>query len=209
MSSHSANVRRVMEEERQKNERRGMDGQEGYYGQLTGKVYPSREAKEHYELREAMHRGIDPTQILLEGLSLEQIRALDTYSRRSDKDREDALAMQIAISDFRELHPEFIDGDNCTNGPMMQLILEHSGVKYPTLPQLEEAYQFLRAKGFLHLDQKELNRQAKEEAQERARQIRARGGVAAVAANMPVESEEELERMPLDELRRRANGFGV
>jgi hypothetical protein len=60
----------------------------------------------------------------------------------------------------------------------------------------------------LKLDQAELNRQAKEQAQERARKIQARGGVAAVATNTPTESEEELYEMPLDEVRRRATTGG-
>jgi hypothetical protein len=82
------------------------------------------------------------------------------------------------------------------------------GIKHPTLPELEDAYESLTARGLLQLNQAELNRQVKAESQERARRIQARGGVAAVAANTPTESEEELERMPLEEIRRRATPGG-
>lgn len=82
------------------------------------------------------------------------------------------------------------------------------GTKFPTLYELEDAFKTLKAAGVLKLNQAELNRQAKEQAQERARQIQARGGGAAVAANTPLESEEELYEMPLEEIRRRATPGG-
>jgi hypothetical protein len=82
------------------------------------------------------------------------------------------------------------------------------GTRWPTLPQWENAFESLKAVGVLKLNQAELQRQAKGEAQERARQIRARGGVAAVATNTPTESEEELYEISMDDLRQRATTGG-
>jgi hypothetical protein len=111
-----------------------------------------------------------------------------------------------------ELHPEFVDCD--ANSEELKRCLyargqwNPDGTKFPTLYQIEDAFKTLKAAGVLKLNQAELQRQAKGEAQERARQIRARGGVAAVAANMPTESEEELYELPMPELRRRSAGGG-
>jgi len=186
---------------------------DGFYGPLTGKTYDSLEAMHHYETREAMHRGgVDPTDILLDGLSPEQIAALDKRVRTSEQAQLERSASSIDTATFLELHPEFADCD--ANSEELKRCLfargqwNPEGTRFPTLYELEDAFKTLKAAGVLKLNQAELNRQAKERAQERARQIRARGGVAAVAANMPTESENELYEMPLDELRRRATPGG-
>ena len=83
------------------------------------------------------------------------------------------------------------------------------GIGHPTLYQLEDAYQQLKSTGLLHLNQAELQKQADKQAQERARTIQARGGVAAVAASTPTESEDELYSMDMSELRRKGTpGLG-
>jgi hypothetical protein len=111
-----------------------------------------------------------------------------------------------------ELHPEFADCD--ANSEELKRCLyargqwNPEGTRFPTLNELEDAFKTLKAAGVLKLNQAELNRQAKEQAQERARKIQARGGVTAAAANTPTESEEELYELPLEEIRRRATPGG-
>ncbi len=181
---------------------------DGYYGPLTGKYYDSLEAMHHYETREAMHRNVDPTEILLEGLTTDQIAALDKRARQGEQAQLDRSASFVDTATFLELHPEFADCD--ANSEELKRWLyargqwNPEGTRFPTLRELEDAFKNLKAAGVLKLNQAELNRQAKEQAQERARQIRARGGVAAVAANTPTESDDELETMPLEEIRRKA-----
>jgi hypothetical protein len=166
----------------------------------------------HYELREAQHRGVDPTEMLLEGLTTDQIAALDKRVRQGEQVQVDRSASSVDTATFLELHPEFVDCD--ANSEELKRCLyargqwNPDGTKFPTLYQIEDAFKTLKAAGVLKLNQAELQRQAKGEAQERARQIRARGGVAAVAANMPTESEEELYELPMPELRRRSAGGG-
>jgi hypothetical protein len=185
---------------------------DGYFGPLTGKYYDSLEAMHHYELREAQHRGVDPTEMLLEGLTTDQIAALDKRVRQGEQVQVDRSASSVDTATFLELHPEFVDCD--ANSEELKRCLyargqwNPDGTKFPTLYQIEDAFKTLKAAGVLKLNQAELQRQAKGEAQERARQIRARGGVAAVAANMPTESEEELYELPMPELRRRSAGGG-
>jgi hypothetical protein len=166
----------------------------------------------HYELREAQHRGVDPTEMLLEGLTTDQIAALDKRVRQTEQAQLDRSASSVDTATFLELHPEFVDCD--ANSEELKRCLfargqwNPEGTRFPTLYQIEDAFKTLKAAGVLKLNQAELQRQAKGEAQERARQIRARGGVAAVAANMPTESEEELYELPMPELRRRSAGGG-
>jgi hypothetical protein len=183
---------------------------DGYFGPLTGKYYDSVEARNHYELREAQHRGVDPTDMLLEGLTTDQIRALDERVRHSDQEKADMLSLGEDLLTFHSLHPDYEDygavGEE--NKKVMLAHFRALGVKHPTLAQLEDAYQQLKVNGLLYLNQAELQKQANSQAQERARQIQARGGVAAVAANTPPESEEELYELPMPELRRRSAGGG-
>ena len=206
--------RMVREQVRQRQEStRQSATPDGYYGPLTGKYYDSVEAMHHYETREAMHRNLDPTEILLEGLTTEQIAALDKRARQTEQVKLDHATSGVNTATFLELHPEYVDCDH--NSEEMKRCLyarghwNPEGTKWPTLPQWESAFESLKAVGVLKLNQAELQRQAKGDAQERARQIQARGGVAAAAANMPTESEEELETMPLEEVRRRATRAGL
>jgi hypothetical protein len=148
--------------------------------------------------------------MLLEGLSTDQIRALDQRARLSEQEKVDMLSLGEDLLTFHSLHPDYEDygavGEE--NKKVMLAHFRALGVKHPTLAQLEHAYQQLKGNGLLYLNQAELQKQANSQAQERARKIQARGGVAAVAANMPTESEEELETMPLEEIRRRATTGG-
>jgi hypothetical protein len=185
---------------------------DGLWGPLTGRYYESVEARNYYELREAQHRGVDPTDMLLEGLSTDQIRALDQRARLSEQQKLDHATSGVNTATFLELHPEYVDCDH-NSEEMKRILYERGhwnpeGTKWPTLPQRENAFESLKAVGVLKLNQAGLQRQAKGEAQERARQIRARGGVAAVAANEPIESEEQLEKMSLEEIRHRATVGG-
>jgi hypothetical protein len=210
MYSHTANVRKAIEQTQQRNVR-GTETTDGFYGPLTGKWYDSLEAMHHYETREAMHRNVDPADILLAGLTPEQIRALDERARKSEQEKVNVLLMGKDLLTFKDLHPEYMDGNDPAGDANMKAMVGFfvaRGIKHPTLPELEDAYESLTARGLLQLNQAELNRQVKAESQERARRIQARGGVAAVAANTPTESEEELERMPLEEIRRRATPGG-
>jgi hypothetical protein len=210
MSSTEQMVREQVRQRRENTRASAMP--DGYYGPLTGKYYDSLEAMHHYELREAQHRGVDPTEMLLEGLTTDQIAALDKRARQGDQVQVDRNASSVDTATFLALHPEMIDCD--ANSEELKRWLyargqwNPEGTRFPTLRELETAFESLKAAGVLKLNQAELTRQAKEQAQERARQIRARGGVAAAAANIPTESEEELELMPLEEIRRRGTPGG-
>lgn len=91
-------------------------------------------------------------------------------------------------------HPEYIDSE--ANGNLMRHQLASNGVleDVATVHDFEKAYNDLRASGLLKLNPKELEKQRAEELKQMA---------AKAFDNQP--SEEEMEKMPLEELRRRAN----
>ena len=63
------------------------------------------EARNHYELREAQHRGVDPTEMLLEGLTTDQIRALDKRVRHTEQEKADIMLMRRRLADFSQASP--------------------------------------------------------------------------------------------------------
>jgi hypothetical protein len=58
-----------------------------------------------------MHRNVDPTDILLEGLTTEQIRALNQRVQHTEQAKLERSASSIDTATFLELHPEFADCD--------------------------------------------------------------------------------------------------
>jgi hypothetical protein len=211
MSSHTANVRRSIEQSQQRNAR-GNETTGGFYGKLTDKNYSSFEEMRHYERLEAMRRNV-PTEeeAVFDNLPAEKIRELFEKASKSEQEKTDFLLMGEDLQTWKELHPEYIDDMGpvgAANMRAMIAFLHARSIKHPSLTQLEDAYESLAARGLLQLDQAVLAQQGKKRHQKRAGQIEARGGVAAAAANMPIESEEELEAMPLEEIRRRATTGG-
>jgi hypothetical protein len=162
----------------------------------------------HYEKLKAMRRNllIDEESAFL-NLSAEEQRKIAERALQPEQDKVDWAMSKEDMATWIELHREYVDCD--ANSEEMKSALYHRGkLKAPTLRDLEDAYDSCRAAGVLQLNQAVLQQQEKKKHQKRAGEIEARGGVAAVAANTPTESEEELETMPLEEIRRRATTGG-
>src|ERR1700730_2370971 len=98
------------------------------------------------------------------------------------------------------LHPDYIDSDR--NGKLMLQQLKTNGVleSEASIADYETAYQQLRASGLLSLNQKSLDKQHREELHKRVAQAVAEGGTV-----FDHTTEDEMETMDLDEVRRRAN----
>ena len=93
---------------------------------------------------------------------------------------------------FLALHPEIPDTDH--NAQVLNSTLEAlHGKRVYTIPEFENAARVARANNLLQLDQAELAKQAKAATQQRAKVERAR---------IVYRTEEELEAMPLEEIRR-------
>jgi hypothetical protein len=200
--SHTAHVMRAQEQARQRNAR-GSETTGGFRGELTGKIYDSREARDFYESREVMRRNV-PTeaQLAWEALPLDKAREVIDGLIGEEQERDAKVVLRdYVIPTFLRLHPEF---DNSMtpgneNGNKIRHELSKHGIKCPTLPQLEEAYNSLRASGLIRFNQAEIQKQRESEIDRHAREIED-------SRIMP--SDEELETMPLDEIRRRATPGG-
>ena len=124
-----------------------------------------------------------------EDWSPEKQRAAYEGMRRSDAN---LIAINENADIFLAKHPEFVD--NKVNGEAINRTLKAMfGDVVHTTEQFEAAYNVARANNILQLDQAELAKQAKAATQQRAKAERKR------IVNL---TEEELENMPLEEIRR-------
>lgn len=196
--SHTANVRRAQEQERQRNARQSVPP-DGFYGRLTGKVYDSEVAMRHHERLEMMRRN-KPSgeQEAFDNLPAEKIRELFNQAATSEQEKIDQQVASQDIGTFLELHPEYDDSNKSPNGPAMKIFLTARGIKYPTLAQLEEAFETLSAQGMVQLKPEVVVKQQQEIYKQRAEDFRA-------SRIMP--SDDELSGMSLEEIRRRASHF--
>lgn len=171
-----------------------------FIGQLTGKVYDSKEAMLHYERLEARRRAPrNPADELLDKLTPEQIRELDTRARLSDEQKTLQQQMGVDLQVFLDEHPEYLDCPE--NSGAMKFYLEGRGVNTQSgtvsYYEIEQAYRDLRAGGFLTLKQDVVR-------QQEAQRVRERG--AAIKAQSTPFNEDAAYEMSLDELRQRASG---
>lgn len=185
----------------------------GYYGPITGTYYESELARDYYE-REAAQRltadsvddGFGPTI----GVTADQIKAAHNFAARSQQDQAKQMQDQRAAEIFVELHPEYIK--NQRNANALQTILELEGKtdSSVSVEDIEAAYEILVQRGLLDIDAKAAAEQKKTEIRGQAEEVRkARGnrtssGISAKTVSRsvrPTYSENDLESMPLDQLR--------
>lgn len=163
-----------------------------YIGQLTGKQYETFEAMIYEERKEAMRRAA-PLERGREyaDVSREKLRAiLNDAQIEAEGGTEDRARAVADATLFLNQHPEYINNDH-----NKKLMLHQVGRANPTFQELEVAYKELRAADLLQLDRAEVVKQEAKAGKERAKQIR----------TTPY-TEEELEAMPLDQLRSICNG---
>jgi hypothetical protein len=194
--SHTAHVMRAREQARQRNTARSNGN--GFYGKITDKWYPSIESMEHYEGQEARRRA-EPTPLekYIAETPLEKLRQDFDQIAASEREQQERITCnEVTIPTFLELHPEFEDAvEDNPNGFLLASYWQSRGVKYPTLNQFEEAYEFYKSKNAVKLKEDVVRKQQKDRAVANARQ-------AQESRTMP--SDDELESMSLEEIRRRA-----
>ena len=119
------------------------------------------------------------------------------------KDAERATQQQANRSEVQDeadawliLHPEW--RDDTRNAKLMAAQLRANGVTKATIPDFEKAAQQLRDSGLVRLNQAQLDKQHVKRLQQRAAE--------AQAAVFDKTTEDEAWQLPIEELRRRANG---
>jgi hypothetical protein len=156
---------------------------------VTGLTYSSREHMLAEEAKHAMRHGRTKEDELLDGLTAAQIRALDDKVRkaaeRKVQDQADFETAQVLC----RLHPEY---QVCpTNAAaMVHHLTVNMGIVRPTIDDMEQAFQDLKAAGLLILNEDVLRQQAADGIERRAEQIRQQ------RASEP--SEADLYESPLD-----------
>jgi hypothetical protein len=175
-----------------------------YYSQLTGKTYDSAEARDHYEERERMRRnGPSAEELKYEGLSAEQLREFIQGEMDGDRAKQQRAVNAERGEAWALTHPEFINDETSKEGEYNAMQMANyfalRGITAPAWQDFEDAYQFLRSKGLLILDPKELQKERKRKLVALAQRE---------TKNVALEQDEDaLNAMPLDELRLRADGI--
>ncbi len=166
-----------------------------FIGQLTGKQYESFEAMVYEERREAMRRS-NNSEVGKEyaNITLDQLKAIciDAQIIQEGRSGPEAERAKHDATVWLSLHPEYINND------YNKKLMEHEmGVINPTIQDLENAYQALRASDLLQLDQAEIVKQEQQAANQRAKGIKKAGGPLA-----PMHTEDEMYSMSLEDLRK-------
>lgn len=162
-------------------------------GRLTGHVFDSEEAHDHYERLEAMKlRRPSKEQQELDKLPPEQLRALIEGLAGVAAEREGLTDSAVEVDVFQSRHPEYVK--NVANGNQMAAYLKTRNMHAPyRCEDLEQAFAELSSAGTLELDQKAIAMKKRAEVEVRL-------------SKQPQFDEEEAYNLPLQEIERRVRG---
>jgi len=188
----------------------------GFRGPLTGEIYPTREARDHYEYVAAQRLANDPLDDPFnpnyQGPTSDDIKAAHQLVLDSQQDKAKDLVDQRSAQVFLELNEWFVP---CAqNAAIMQTVCEARGLtdEAITVEQLEEIAGTLADRGLLKVNSEAMATQRKTEVREQADEIRSarkssgisRSGVSTRSVSRSVGksyNEDDLYGMSLDDLR--------
>lgn len=173
-----------------------------FHGRLTGRDYDSVEAMRHYEALEAMRQNApSKEQLAVESMPLDELRKGIEQLAKSDQQKVAQLQAGVDLAAFLQAHPEYDDADDNANGSMMKFYLEGQGVDTRNgvinYYQLEDAFNGLKAAGFLKLKAGVVKQQREQAVTERVEEIKREQHF----------DHEEAYSLPMEELRMRAAGI--
>jgi hypothetical protein len=174
-----------------------------FVGHFTKREFDSIDALIAQERHAALHQKAprSDAEIAFENLPTEEALSLLRAAEKHKQAQANAHVTGQNADVWLHMHPEFVD--NKRNGELvtMQLVANGCDKSTASVQDFEKAYRQLRESGLLKLDEKELRSQHNEELQERASTaLKTPGSI------FDETTEEEMANLPLDELRRRANG---
>jgi hypothetical protein len=188
--------------------------QEQWRGALTGELYPTKDARDHYERiaaqRLANDANDDPLNPNYTGPSADDIKRAHELVQNAQTDKAKDLADQRSAQVFIELNPWFKPCPE--NANIMQTVCEARGLTDDiiTVEQLEEIAATLADRGLLKIDAAKLADEKKAEVRGQAEEIRtARRGKSSSGISSrtisrsvrPSYSEDQLDAMSLDQIR--------
>jgi hypothetical protein len=158
---------------------------------ITGLTYGSREHMLDEEAKHKMRHGRTQEDELMDSLSAEQIRALDTKVRKaSEQKAQDKEEFTNAVL-FSKLHPEY---KVCPqNAARMVHYFSSQGITHVNLEMMESGFEALKADGLLVLDENVLRQQEVDEIEQRAEKIRQQRAAVPAEADL---YESPLENRP-------------
>lgn len=166
-----------------------------YRNPITGQTYDSLDALIANGHNDALHTVPQRSkeEIDFDALPLEEVQALCKAAVQAEEAAQNAPQNQLNADAFLTNHREIFDNEH--NARMISMQLKADGVTgVVTQAQYEHATEQLNASGLLTLNKNVLAKQRAAEVQRTAAEH--------VVENL---SEEDMENLPLDELRKRAN----
>jgi hypothetical protein len=185
-----------------------------FYGYLTGRPYETIAAMQAGEKeiaqREAAMQTPDPF-YEFDGPTPEDIKAAHEEVVRATQDQAKNVSEERAAEIFCHLHPEFVQ--NKRNAAAIEMLLQARGViedRYVTVEDIETAYDELRQRGLIDIDNAKLAEAHRAEVSEQANTIRTARRSSGISnrtlrtvsrSTRQSHNEADLENMPLDQLR--------
>lgn len=173
-----------------------------FIGQISGRHYNGYEEMVAGERLAAARQNasiIDEADKAINAVPIETLRIIAERAAIADDHAAGGNRSRKDVATWGALHPEWKDTPR--NVKLMNHELERQGVLInPTVAELETAYNSLTKNELLDLNEKKLREREQKATQQRANQIQEDGGPLA-----PIYSEQELNEMPLEELRRLSN----
>jgi uncharacterized protein YerC len=193
-----------------------MPNETEFYGPITGTIYESAQARDHYE-REAAQRltndpNDDPLNPAYQGPTADHIKAAHQLVNDAQRDKAKDLSDERAAAVFVELNPWFVACPQ--NAAQMEVYLNAKGLtdQSATVETLEEAARYLASRGLLKVNNEAINNERRAEVKQQAEEIRtarrssgiSRSGVSTRTISRSTRqqhSEDDLFNMPLEQLR--------
>jgi hypothetical protein len=185
-----------------------------YIGYITGQPYETIEAmkageKEYVQRQQAQ---LEPDYLYDENAPTpEEVLAAAKYVEQAGQDRAKQVSDERAAEVFCQLHAEYIPTPR--NAMLLEYALKAKGIlddRYVTVEEIESAYDELRQRGLIEVNNQAAQAQHKTEVRDQAEEIRSArksrpsSGISTRTisrSTRPSFSEDDLYGMSLDDLR--------
>jgi hypothetical protein len=165
-----------------------------YTKQTFDSVHDLIAAERHAALTQVT--SLSDEEAAFDALPPEEALALLKEGERISQQHANASEVQDEADAWLMLHAEW--RDDIRNAKLMAAQLKANGATKPTIADFEKASRQLRESGLVRLNPVQVAKQHAKDLQRRANE--------AAASIFDPTTEDQMEHLPLDELRRRANG---
>jgi hypothetical protein len=177
-----------------------------FRGVLTGQTFDSVDDLIVAERQAALHNlrpgDASPEELALDQLPLEQVQLLLREGARQEQRKPKLVETRLNGDAWFSLNPWYVDNDHNAHLMKMQLAANGFAEDTTTVEQFEKCAKQLRESDLLTLNKRAVAKERVAEVAQRASEsVKQQGTV------FDDTSEEDMYNLPLEELKRRANGI--